>query len=340
MPVFNAEEYIHDAIQSILKQTFKDFEFLIIDDRSTDFSQDIVKSFNDSRITLLQNQVNMGVASTLNKGIALAKGEYIARMDADDISAPTRLAKQVALMDSKKKLGICGAWVQTIDPRGKGHRIRFPADSRTIRAYILFDNPLNHPVVMMRRRWIIKHNLLYDPSCPAAQDYELWSRCASCFDIENIKMDLLNWRINPSGVTHKSFKKSNETVLKIQKNELDKLNIKADNQLLNFHRRVGNSCGLKSIKELQKARLWLEQLIRKNDDIEHYPKDGLRRASAMVWFNLCMNSSGIGIRVPLEYIQVSFLKNYFPPVTYIGFFILNSMIRLKPKPIGTLLGSE
>jgi len=108
MPVYNGEKYLNEAIDSILGQTFKDFKFLIINDGSTDGTADILKSYKDSRIKVTNNEKNIGLTKSLNKGLKMAKSEYIARMDADDISLPTRLQKQVEFMDSHPKVGVCG----------------------------------------------------------------------------------------------------------------------------------------------------------------------------------------------------------------------------------------
>lgn len=110
MPVYNAQEYIREAIDSILNQTFSDFEFIIINDGSTDNSVEIIKNYNDPRIVLVDNTENKGLVSVLNQGLQLAQGEYIARMDADDISLPNRFMEQVNYLDKHPQVGILGAW--------------------------------------------------------------------------------------------------------------------------------------------------------------------------------------------------------------------------------------
>ena len=122
MPAYNAEKYINEAIDSILAQTFTDFEFIIIDDGSTDSTCAIVESYSDSRIRFFKNEHNLGVAATLNRGLDLARGEYIARMDADDISLPTRFEKQAAYMDSHPDVVVCGTGVECFGAR---HETRF-----------------------------------------------------------------------------------------------------------------------------------------------------------------------------------------------------------------------
>src|SRR5437868_2907435 len=118
MTVYNSEEYLREAIESILGQTFTDFEFIIIDDGSTDRSADIVNSYSDTRIRFLSNSSNLGLVASLNEGIERARGEYIARMDCDDVSLPERLAKQVTFMDSRPELAASGTWAKEIDEEG------------------------------------------------------------------------------------------------------------------------------------------------------------------------------------------------------------------------------
>ena len=123
MPVYNARFYLSKAISSIINQTFKDFEFLIFNDGSTDNSADIIYSYNDRRIRFFNSEQNFGYVYHLNYGIEIAKGEYIARMDADDISFPTRLEKQVAFMDKNPEVGVCGTWFKIY---GTNRKIRHP----------------------------------------------------------------------------------------------------------------------------------------------------------------------------------------------------------------------
>jgi glycosyltransferase involved in cell wall biosynthesis len=119
MPVYNTEMYLKEAIDSILNQTFRDFEFIVINDGSTDSTSDIIESYSDPRIIYLQNEKNLGVATSLNKGLSIAKGTYIARMDGDDVSRCDRLEKQVAFMDANPEIGVCGTWLETIGDRNE-----------------------------------------------------------------------------------------------------------------------------------------------------------------------------------------------------------------------------
>jgi glycosyltransferase involved in cell wall biosynthesis len=340
MPVHNAGPYLQNAVESILSQTFQDFEFMIIDDGSTDGSQDVIRSLSDGRIKFVQNNRNCGVAATLNKGLDMALGDYVARMDADDVSRPDRLQSQLLLMEKKSNLGICGAWVKTCNSQGKGHVIRPPSDSETLRSFIIFNNPVIHPVVMMRRSMLEKYKLRYDQSCLAAQDYEFWARCLHYFDFENIKRVLLTYRVNESGMTHRNFNHSNNIAINIQKIELLRLGIKAEKEELELHRAVGNSTGVGSLEGVVKAREWLERLLFCNETVHCYPVKGLKRAAAQVWFHLCSNSSGIGPAVLKEFYRASFSRYYMPSIAHIAFLLLNPMIRIRKAPVGEFLGHK
>ena len=115
MPVYNGEKYLREAIGSILNQTFNDFEFLIINDSSTDSTREIILSYDDTRIRLEDNEKNIGLTHSLNKGLRLAKGKYVARMDADDISLPDRLEKQLAVIENNTDVSIVACWIDIID---------------------------------------------------------------------------------------------------------------------------------------------------------------------------------------------------------------------------------
>ena len=119
MPVYNAERHLSESIKSILNQSFSEFEFLIINDGSSDGSREIIKSFNDSRIVLHDNNRNFGLTKSLNIGLNLAKGRYIARMDADDISYQNRLEKQYQFMENNPDIGFCGTWYKKIGDSSK-----------------------------------------------------------------------------------------------------------------------------------------------------------------------------------------------------------------------------
>ncbi|MBK7946176.1 MAG: glycosyltransferase [Flavobacteriales bacterium] len=175
MPVFNAERFLREAITSILEQRFTDLEFILINDGSTDGSAAIIASFTDPRITVI-TQANQGISAALNTGIAAARGGFIARMDADDVSHPDRIAQQVAFLQAHPDIGMLGTWATVEDEHGnRTGELEHPTDDARIRYALLFDSPFVHPSMMVRGA-LFQRTGGYDSDPAIFEDHDLWSR--------------------------------------------------------------------------------------------------------------------------------------------------------------------
>jgi glycosyltransferase involved in cell wall biosynthesis len=210
MPVYNGEKHLAQAVDSILSQTYSDFEFLIINDGSSDGSVDIINLYNDTRVRLLSNNQNLGLIATLNKGIDLARGEYIARMDCDDISLPKRLAKQAEFLEADHSCAMVAAKAVFIDDDGK--ECGYWGDDQNSTSYreivrrLPRANCIAHPGVMIRKSVLATYR--YDARQVHSEDYDLWLRlCADGVRIEKIDEILLKYRLNPLSVTAQSSRK-------------------------------------------------------------------------------------------------------------------------------------
>lgn len=202
MPVYNGEKYLHEAIDSILNQTFLDFEFLIINDGSTDNSALIIKEYSDPRI-IYYEQVNQGLAGTLNHGIGLSKGEYLARQDQDDISLPDRLEKQVDFLEAHPACGMVGTWAEILEIDKRAMRYhKHPHDNIILKFELLFDNPFVHSSVMIRKE-VFQTIGIYstDKSRQPPEDYEFWSRIARKYEVANIPEILQIYREVPRSMS-------------------------------------------------------------------------------------------------------------------------------------------
>lgn len=214
MSVFNAQRYLEQATKSILNQSLSDFEFIIIDDASTDKSLAIIKSFKDKRIKILRNKKRLGLTVSLNKGLRKAKGEFIARMDADDISNKNRLKIQFNYLKNHPEVVFCGSWVTLINQSDKkiGEK-KYPTEYKEIQRAIMAGNPFIHPTVMMRRS-ILKKVGFYDENLNGAEDYDLFLRIAKNHQAVNLPYFLLKYRINPYGVSYRQYKKTERQALR------------------------------------------------------------------------------------------------------------------------------
>jgi glycosyltransferase involved in cell wall biosynthesis len=203
MPVYNGAKYLREAVDSILGQTFTDFEFIVIDDGSTDGSAETVESYDDPRIRLLRNGANFGLVKTLNKGIEMASGEYIARMDCDDVSLPERLARQVAFMDSNLEVAASGTWAKDVDARGRViSAVRKPVGEQ-MEYEFWRPSPLYHSSAMIR----VSHlgDLRYDPGALHVEDYDLWLRLRKRHRLDNVPEFLLLYRVHEESVSVTNF---------------------------------------------------------------------------------------------------------------------------------------
>lgn len=202
MSVYNAEKYLDESIQSILTQTYKLFEFIIIDDGSKDRSYEIIKNYQhqDSRIILISRE-NRGLIESLNEGISIAKGKYVLRMDADDIALPSRLQEQFNFMESNPNIGISGTGIIAFGHKMKNRKWLGYHDDQLLKAELLFSSPLMHPTIIMRKDLINTHQLIYDKAYLHAEDFELWTRFAKVTQLSNIAKPLLMYRISKDNIT-------------------------------------------------------------------------------------------------------------------------------------------
>ena len=194
LPAYNCEKYIAVAIDSILAQTYSNLEVLICNDGSTDGTEEIIKTYTDKRIKYIKNEKNLQLIATLNKGIRLAKGKYLARMDADDICLPQRIEKQVQVMERDPEVVICGSWVEILGPTPSV--FKYPEHHDDIAVSMLFYSSISHPASIWRMEVIRNNNLEFNPNYYHAEDYRFWRESLSHGTFYNIQEVLLQYRVH------------------------------------------------------------------------------------------------------------------------------------------------
>ena len=217
MPCYNSQKYVAEAIQSILNQTFKNFELIIIDDGSRDNTWETIKKFTkDKRVIAIKNEKNLGLAKTLNKAISRSHGTYIARMDNDDWAYPDRLEKQYTFLESHKEVGIVGGTMEIMNEEGKvtGKRVYSLTDSQ-IRQKIFRYSPFSHPLIMIRRSVLDKAGL-YNPDFELVNDYELYFRIGLVSKFANLPDTLIKYRVL-SGMTRSKTKQMELETIKVRR---------------------------------------------------------------------------------------------------------------------------
>ncbi|MFH0846036.1 MAG: glycosyltransferase family 2 protein [Patescibacteria group bacterium] len=293
MPVYNSEKYLKKSIESILNQTFTDFEFLIINDGSTDNSEKIIKSYNDSRIKLISNEVNLGVIKSLNKGLDQARGEYIARMDADDISFPKRLEIQIKFMKKNPHIGIAGSWAKIIIGNKKINKYSKPiSHPEKIKIALLFRCIIIHPSIITRKNILEKYNLRYNINYEHAEDYGLWSNAVKYFPITNIKKALIQYRIHDSNTGKIQSAKQKMAIAQLRTTLLkDNLDITPTEENLLIHGEVYKPENYKTHDFLKKEELWLSKLIAQNKITNFYKEPIFSEMISQRWLQICSINS-------------------------------------------------
>ncbi len=283
MSNYNTNElFLRASIESILNQTYENFEFIIVDDCSTDNSVDVIESYNDKRIKLIKNKENMGLTKSLNIAIRAAKGEFIARMDADDISLPQRFEKQVEFLKQNPEYIACGTAIKVFGGQEKEKIIcRTIPDIESFRIHLLFGNYPNiaHPTAMFNHSLLKKHDIEYDEKCLLAQDYKMWVNCskyAPCFNINEV---LLHYRVHGKAVSVEKQQLQTDIATQIISEQLEALHISCDDEILEIHRNF-----ILERKEYNlKFKKWIKKLIAQNKIYKIYNADKLKKILWKRW---------------------------------------------------------
>ncbi|MDX6190118.1 glycosyltransferase [Flavobacterium sp. Fl-318] len=272
LPCYNAELYVEEAVLSIMNQTYTNLEILVIDDCSNDDTNSILKrlSMEDSRIRLIRNEQNLRLVKTLNKGIDEARGMFIARMDADDVSLPERIEKQMDLMLSNPDVDLCGTSYSIIDGIGNKLKteVKVPSTCEEIKTALLFTCPMGHPTVLFRKEKIQSLGS-YDENMINIEDYELWLRVALKGKMVNLQNPLLKYRWHGENISILGRDvKRNSVNLAISKNseygfieKYRELHLKMILAEWNY-----------SINELRSFNLWKKELATHVDDLDAFVK--------------------------------------------------------------------
>lgn len=217
MSVYNGERYLSQAVNSIVEQSFDDFEFLVVDDCSTDGTSALCGEYasRDRRIRVIKNDKNIGLTRSLNKALGLARGKYVARMDADDVSLPRRFERQLTYLDSNPSVGLVGSFYREIDCKGEPMEVfQFPTDPVLIKWRMCFENPIPHPAVMIRKS-LLDDLGGYDETWRTSQDYELFTRISQKARLTNLPQVLYLWRRHEKSVSSRENKEQRENALLI-----------------------------------------------------------------------------------------------------------------------------
>ncbi|MFV0536756.1 MAG: glycosyltransferase family 2 protein [Dysgonomonas sp.] len=301
IPCYNVEKYVVEAVGSISNQTYKNLEIIAINDCSTDSTGELLKQLakNDSRVRVVDNEVNLKLIQTLNKGVAMCKGEYIARMDADDISLPTRIEKEVAFLEKNKDHDIVSTLFYAFrsENPNKKDLHHSPLLDKELRAYILFKSGICHPAVMIRKRVFTELGLKFESEYLHVEDYALWSQAIYKTKIGNVNEPLLLYRVHQHQVStlHEDLQLENKK--KVFKIHCQQLGLPIDSDFIDVYASVAECVPVKSSFDyIDKCEQMMISLIKLNNEKPFCDKDYLYRLLSIHWLRLCANSR-LGLRV-------------------------------------------
>jgi Glycosyl transferase family 2 len=295
MPAFNAEKYVAEAIDSILSQTFTDFEFIIINDGSTDGTADVLEAFRrrDPRIQI-HHQENSGVATAMNLGCSMARGEYVARMDADDISLPARLAAQVSYLDRYPEMGLCGTWIYSFGD-AEEILVRYPEEPDIALCTLPFQMPFAGGSVMFERELWSKTGLRYQTGIGATDDYQFIVECAKHSKVSSVPEVLYRYRNHSAQVTQVQREQQQRFARQIRLHQLEHLGLVPTEDEVNLHESVCAWQMEGDQDRVKKIETWLMKLRSTNLKNRKYPVGAFARVVGNYWFAVCTRNARLGL---------------------------------------------
>ncbi len=265
LPVYNGAEFLAEMMDSVLGQTYSEFDFLIINDASTDNSEEVILSYKDPRIKYLVNEKNLGSIGTPLRAMDMCETEYIARIDQDDIWKPTKLEKQIAIMDARPQVGLCGTSIELFGDK-EGVRM-FPVSNEELKAGFLFGCCMSHPSVIFRKSFLVNSGLRYNPDYRLADDYKMWIDCLEHTQIYNIPEVLVKYRQHESQICS-PLNAEKQLVVKnrVRLEMLERINKNFTQVEKDFHINSFVDSKIESVSDYKQFVTWSEVLLQKNKD--------------------------------------------------------------------------
>ena len=311
MPARNAQKYLPMAIESILNQTFSDFELIILDDASEDKTFQIAQTSRDKRILVKHFSKRQGLAKIRQAGVDLSRGKLIAFLDSDDISLPDRLKLQVKFFERHKDVSILGSWTELIDGDGKRlneiwKHITYP---EYIKAFFLFRNCLTQSTVMMRKECFRKYG--YRNDYWPAPDFDLWMRLSHEFKIANMPVVLSYYRVTDKNMTGTHEKDIEKCTQKIFADNLRYLGVNPGNKEVKLHDSLERTVVSRQEGSIKKLELWLKRLITANAASKTYYPEIFRNVIGDYWFKTSLLNADKGLNTWKKYCNSSLQYNIY-----------------------------
>ena len=311
MPVYNRERYITASVKSILSQTFSDFEFIIVNDGSTDKTKEIIENFKDERIILISNESNKGIVYSRNKGLSVAKGKYVGMFDSDDTAFPNKFEEQINFLTDNPDIGMVGSWVKHIDENGTilKNKWKLKAKSKFIPAIMLFRNYFVQATVVIRKEAIPADG--YSDGFDIVEDSKMWFDVSLKNKIANIQKYLLYYRVHTGGVSNTGSEKHIKNSKKLFKYIFNYLQINPTEKELDLHYLIKNQKKINTIKELKRLEQWLLKISNQNKILQIYDQKVLKKVIFNRWIKSCNKAKSLHFKMILLLLKSKLTRYIF-----------------------------
>lgn len=273
MPTYNVAPYVREAIESVLRQTYSDFELLVIDDCSTDETIAVVRSIDNVRIRIVQNEKNVGLAENLNRGLSHINTEYVARMDGDDIAEPFWLEREVTVLDSHPEIGICSGGFERFGTITS--LVRFPERHEDCMANMLFECSVIVPTFRMSLYRNL--GLRYSTEAFPAEDYRFWAECLRVTKIYNTQETLFHYRMHPTQICTARREEQQRKVAEVRRYMLEWLSEDFTEEEKEYYTGAFMAAEMASRQDLEERKTFCRKMIEKNRSVGHFDEEALRR---------------------------------------------------------------
>lgn len=310
LPVYNSEKFIRETVQSLLNQTFTDFELIIIDDGSTDKSLEVIYSIKDERISVLTNPVNKGIVYSRNLGLREARGLFIAPFDADDIAEPHKFEKQIVFLNSKPEFGMIGSWVKLIDADGNDlNRVwRLNGRPESIPSQLLFRNYFAQSAVVMRKE--VMENLYYDDSFAMCEDYMMWINISRKWQVWNYPEYLTYVRIHEGSTTYQEKNLLPFYEAKVYRFLFSPLGLILDQLQIELLLLIKGKKPITDYAILRKIEQFLIIIFEANQKNKIFDSHQLTMVLFDRWLKVCFKSKKITVMRVFLFVRSPIVRNY------------------------------
>lgn len=310
MPIYNRQQYVKSAIDSILNQTFTNFEFIIVNDGSTDSTLEILQSYKDERLVIINNEVNKGIVYSRNRGLKAARGNFIGMFDSDDIALPNKFEIQHKFLTNNPEFAMVGAWVRWIDENGKllKKKWKLHKPDKYIPAIMLFRNYFVQSTILIKKEAIPQGG--YSTGFDIVEDSKMWFDVSRKYKVANIHKYLVHYRVHSGNISDMGEKHLTNSK-KLFRYIFKTLDIDPTEEELEIHYSIKNNKPITNYNQLFEIEKWLLKIFEANLKTKNYDQYILQKVIFNRWTKVCYKAKELGFKAIKKYFNSPIFKHIF-----------------------------